>query len=422
MARKGLLRKNDPQTPSPRFKRIMKTMTKKIITERAHYMCPNMHFAIAIEIEAGFDEAKIKKTVDDLKMSHPLLMSVIEEDEYGNPIYVQKADIQVPVFIRENHTTWLADYDEVTSEGWNLRCDCLLRVIAYPKEKGTFLVFAAHHLLCDGMALWKLAASFADIYMGKKDVCRYEDRIIEAMDEFGGNLKTSFMVKCITSSANKKWRKAGKKVSYDGYRQFERNYLSNDSVKKTISSLGGDQLGALIDGCKANNVTVNDFLVAQMMVSQHTNRVVVGSDVRKLFNNYEEGSLGNYSSAYSIEVKKSGDVWSVAKAVSKAAGQIKNNPSREMLTLLLYASLDQNLLDAAPISALGGFESEAGLFVGDRLLGFRNGKNHTITNLGKHESESITRAYFVPPCSPSVKMIVGVITLNGVMNKVVCSR
>lgn len=91
------------------------------------------------------------------------------------------------------------------------------------------------------------------------------------------------------------------------------------------------------------------------------------------------------------------------------------------MTLALYNELDPKLLDAAAISALGGFESEAGLFVGDRLLGFKNPGNYTITNLGKLDSTLISDAFFVPPCSPSARKITGVITINGTMNMVECT-
>ena len=69
-------------------------------------------------------------------------------------------------------------------------------------------------------------------------------------------------------------------------------------------------------------------------------------------------------------------------------------------------------------SVLGDFESEAGLFVGDRMLGFKKRENHTITNLGKIESDIIENAFFIPPFSFSAKKMAGVITVNDKMNMI----
>lgn len=397
-------------------------MNKRIFTERAHFMCPNMHFGFAIEIDKSYDEDRIVQIIENLKDSHPLLSSVVSFHQEDNLIYEYKEKLEVPVFFKTDCANWLQDYEEVTANGWDLRKDCMLRVIAYPKGEKTFVVFAVHHLLCDGMAILQFAASFADIYVNASSCPRYEDRIIESFEEFDGRLKVPFIVKCITASANKKWKKAGKRVSYDLYREFEKQYYTHDTVKRTVYTIKKEELTAIHEHCKELGITVNDYLVAEMMVSEDTKKVIVGSNIRKYIKHYEEGSLGNYASAYSVEVKNTGDIWKVAKSVSEAIGKVKKNPQRELLTLALYTALDQNLLDAAAISALGGFVSEAGLFVGDRLLGFKEAKNHTITNLGRMESTIITDAYFIPPCSLSAKKIKGVITINGVMRVVEGSR
>lgn len=397
-------------------------MNKRIFTERAHFMCPNMHFGIAIEIEKLFDEDRISQVIEKLKNSHPLLSSVVSYDNEGYLVYEYRDIVEVPVFFKTDCSNWLQDYEEVTAKGWDLRNDCMLRVITYPKGEKTFVVFAVHHLLCDGMALLQLATNFADIYVNSSYCPVYEDRIIESIEDFGGRLKVPFIVKYIAGSANKKWRKSGKRVSYDFYREFEKEYYTNDTIERTVSTVNNEELTVIHERCKSLGITVNDYLVAEMMVSEDTHKVIVGLNIRKYLNHYEEGSLGNYSSAYSIEVNKTGDVWKVAKSVSGVIDKIKKNPQRELLTLALYTALDQNLLDAAAISALGSFASEAGLFVGDKLLGLKKAKNYTITNLGRIESTIIKDAYFVPPCSPSAKKIRGVITINGVMKIVESSR
>ena len=56
-------------------------MKKYLYTERAHYMCPNMHFGIMAEIGKELDTGKITKTIAVLKSAHSLMRSLIAEEE-----------------------------------------------------------------------------------------------------------------------------------------------------------------------------------------------------------------------------------------------------------------------------------------------------------------------------------------------------
>ena len=86
-----------------------------------------------------------------------------------------------------------------------------------------------------------------------------------------------------------------------------------------------------------------------------------------------------------------------------------------MLVLACYFEMSPTLLDAAAISALGGFESEAAKFVGGGMFGFTNPHSYSITNLGKLENPNIESLMFIPPASPAAKLTLGVVTLNGKM-------
>ena len=86
-----------------------------------------------------------------------------------------------------------------------------------------------------------------------------------------------------------------------------------------------------------------------------------------------------------------------------------------MLVLACYFDMTPTLLDAAAISALGGFDSKAGRFVGGGMFGFSQPKSYSITNLGKVDNNNIKSLMFIPPASPATKLTLGVVTLNGTM-------
>lgn len=81
--------------------------------------------------------------------------------------------------------------------------------------------------------------------------------------------------------------------------------------------------------------------------------------------------------------------------------------------------MNPGLLDAAAISAIGGFKSPAGEFVGGNMFGFKSRNGYSITNLGRFEDDAVDVAMFIPPASPAIKKTLGVLTTNGRM--VICS-
>ncbi|WP_248406133.1 hypothetical protein [Butyrivibrio fibrisolvens] len=62
---------------------------KYLYTERAHYMCPNMHFGIVAEIGAEFDANRIIESIGVLKSAHPLMRSLIAEEQEA-PEYIMR--------------------------------------------------------------------------------------------------------------------------------------------------------------------------------------------------------------------------------------------------------------------------------------------------------------------------------------------
>lgn len=95
--------------------------------------------------------------------------------------------------------------------------------------------------------------------------------------------------------------------------------------------------------------------------------------------------------------------------------QIQTHPTEEMLVLACYFAMEPTLIDAVAISSLGNFNSKAGKFAGDNMFGYALRNGHSITNLGKMESDSISEGFFIPPASPATRKTWGVLTVNGNM-------
>ena len=394
---------------------------KYLHTERAHYMCPNMHFGIVAEIVAEFDVNRIIESIDVLKSVHPLMRSLIAEEQGSSGIYYEEqSELEIPVMIKNTDDNWQIDYEAVSSSGWNVQKDALLKVFAYPSGSGTRVLFITHHLLCDGRGLLQLAQEFADYYVNGVKPHLVDEKLMESLDDLPDGSDLRFISKLLIKDSNKKWCKEGHKVSYDEYLKFESAYDSKQDLKREITNVDGEELDALLGLCRENGVSLNDYLVARMMIEECTDKVVIASDIRNKIKNYKKGALGNYATAFGVVVKKkSSEIMELAKAVDHEVRSIISKPDREMLVLSCYFNMDPELLDAIAISTLGSFESKAGRFVGSKMFGYEKCDGHCITNLGKVESNVISEAVFIPPASPANSKAWGVLTINKKMR--ICS-
>ena len=394
---------------------------KYLYTERAHYMCPNMHFGIVAEIGAEFDADRIIESIGVLKAAHPLMRSMIAEEQGNSRIYYEEhPELEIPVTIKEAGDNWQTDYETVSKAGWNVHEEALLKVFAYPSGSGTRVLFITHHLLCDGRGLLQLVQEFADHYANGALPHPVDEKLMESLDDLPGGSDLGFISKALIRYANKKWRKERHKVSYDEYLAFERDHDPKQDIKREIKNIDEEELDALLDLCRENGVSLNDYLIARMMIDEGVDKVVIASDIRNKIKNYKKGALGNYATAFGVVVKKrSSEIMELAGAVDHEVRSIISKPDREMLVLSCYFNMDPELLDAIAISTLGNFESKAGRFVGSRMFGYEKRDGHCITNLGRAESSVISEAVFIPPASPANRKAWGVLTINKKMR--ICS-
>lgn len=388
-----------------------------IRSERAHFMCPNMHFGIIIELSAAFDEAKLRDSVQKLAKVRPFLRCVIAAEGSMDTLYYKDTGASKTelVVLRNEDSLW-DDYKKISETAWNVFEEGMLKLYAYPKEKGMTLLFIAHHLLTDGRGLLELVQTFAGIYTTGISPDIAEERLIESIEDLPEKSALSGISRFLVKRANKQWKKENHAVSYAQYCAFAKEYGQMHPVEFEMYEMEREELQTIIQECRNHGVSVNDWLMAEMYLRTGTEKIIIAADIRDQLKNYNPGSLGNYSTAMGIVYKaKSTNVMETAKEVRKCVQKHMNNTRALMLVLACYFEMEPALLDAAAISALGGFNSRAAQFVGGGMFGMSSPKSHSITNLGKVEDEKIDSLVFIPPASPAAKFTLGVVTLNGVL-------
>ena len=380
-------------------------------------MCPNMHFGMLMEIEKEYDKVLLEATLDRMADAHPFLRSLISYEDGTDKLYYNVTDTsQIQFAVKEDIATLWTDYKEISKRDWNVFENGMLKVYVYPGQKEMTLLFIAHHLLVDGRGLMEIAQEFANDYVGGIKPSYADEVLIESIDDLPPKSALTGMSKFLVKQANRQWAKEKHLVSYEQYQKFAEEYSKNHPVSYNTYEVEEAAVADMAKLCKENGFSMNDLLMAKMYLQSKTEKIIIAADIRSKFTKYNQGALGNYSTAMGIHYKaKESDEITVAKEVHKAVQKHLKSNRALMLVLACYFEMTPTLLDAAAISALGGFESKAAKFVGSSMFGFGQPKSYSITNLGKVDNTNIKSLMFIPPASPAAKLTLGVVTLNGTM-------
>ena len=401
-----------------------------LYTERAHLMCPHMCFGIALSIDRPYDAALLQSAVDRLADAHPFLKALLGRDAASGAYTYRVTERSQAELLLMRAELPGADSPEVleafrrlTGRDWDLLREGMLKIAAWRMGEQTCLLLVFHHLLADGRGALGLAEELADCYALGRTPAFAPERLIASLEDMPAKARMPLVSRLLIRSANRRWARERQRVSYEAYHSFADQFLRADAVRCTLTRVSAEELGAMRQACHAHGVSVNDVLVARRMAEDGVRRLIIACDLRSRLAVYRAGALGNYSTAFSVEVRqKEKDLYALAQAVHRQVQRTMNRPAALWLVLQCYARLDPGLLDAAFLSCRGGFPSEAGKFIGSLFFGFGAASGHSITNLGSITSESIASAYFLPPASPAIRKIQGVLTVNGVMTICTCER
>ena len=388
-----------------------------IRSERAHFMCPNMHFGIVVRIAAEYKLENVQRTLKRIAAAHPVLNCMIAQDKNNELYYGYKGESTISLMVCEGKHEFWEDYYRIGKEEWNVFEKGLLKVFVYPENREEFqILFIAHHLLCDGRALLQLAVEFSDWYIENKNPMYVKEQLISSISDLPEKSSLSGISKVLVKRVNHLWRKEKQAVSYTEYEAFVKQFVKKNPFGYVRNSMPENRLLEIKELCHDRSVSVNDYLLAVLFQVTNTNKIVIGVDARRDIACYRSGAIANYSSAVGITYKnKNSEITQRVMEIHQLIEKYRNDKKKWLLVLACYLDMDANLIDAAAIATLGEFKSKVAQFVGSSMFGFSDGNGVSMTNLGSINNKNILSAVFIPPLSPSAKEVIGVLTTNGKM-------
>ncbi len=315
-----------------RYKHRKCNLMEYLFTERAHLMCPDMNFGIALKVKAEFDAVRIRRSFLTLAGAHPFLNALIGYEEKKNAYFYDiKDSSKVEINIQENELTSLdsleiiSEYESMTGYDWNLLNRGMLKASVWKMGRYTCFLLVFHHLLTDGKGALNLAKELAAVYADNVMPEDAPEKLISSVNDLPKDSRMPLVNKMLIDNTNRNWTiERNKPLTYKEYHEFAEDFVKSDRIVHYLKKTDKDEMSRIMSSCRDTGITINDLLLAKMYINEGIDKITVASDVRDKFDFCVPGSLGNFSTSFSVVVKKkSRDPYSLAKEVHKAVHKYK---------------------------------------------------------------------------------------------------
>ncbi len=142
-----------------------------------------------------------------------------------------------------------------------------------------------------------------------------------------------------------------------------------------------------------------------MMIGDSTGKVIMACDLRNCLDCYNEGTLGNYSTAFQLggTIERE-DPFVLVGAVHEQIQKMMNRHANLYLLRQCYTNLDPAVLDAAFISYCRDYPNKAGKIIGSIFSVLRRRKD-TVSRTSEASKEAASHRLFSfrRPLRPSGK-------------------
>lgn len=239
----------------------MEKKRKELMLEGTFLFDPSIYMKVVVTIEGEIGEEEICAAVKKAYTQNQTTMSKIVLDEEGRMYQEEMSETGCKVFVDKR------DWQEILRENERktFRIDEgeLIRTFVIPRENETDIFLMAHHVTCDGNALFLLAEDILDNLQGKEVTYRRTEVLTKNFAINRGNLQ--FAEKLGLKSISRKWRKEKRVLGWEDYYKVHEEFWKNKESELLFNTIEGDELERIKAESKSSGVTLNSYLVAKLM-------------------------------------------------------------------------------------------------------------------------------------------------------------
>ena len=247
------------------YKRAL-TPVERLLTRHPHCV-----LTMLVRIRGQVSETMVRDAVSKVRLRHPNLRSRIVEDEKGNPWLTSEGAGEIPVQAvhRESDDHWIGLVQEQCQVPFDFEVRPAARFFLLQSPAACELVILCHHIACDGLSLAFLARDLMQ-HLGDPDreVELLPDPVPIDSDTLPQSVSLNPVARFFVNRINKKWQE--EKVTFDreDYLNLTAAYWKRYQHQVLAVELSEAQTSALVERCRAEEVTVNSALTSAFVGAQ----------------------------------------------------------------------------------------------------------------------------------------------------------
>lgn len=388
-------------------------MKNEILSERPNLFEPDSYIGMVLHLTGNITCAQLKEAVQTAYEKNETTMSKIVLTSDGRAYYEKMCQSGCTAKVEHR------DYRELLVENkkkpFRLQDGELIRSFIIHNEKKITLLILAHHLAGDGKAITRFAKEVLDLLDGK-EVCYHTSDIITKADfEQRGSLPR--LIKLWVQRKNKKWKKTGRIFTWDDYEAIHETYWTAHDYKFQLISLDEEQLSELKHNARNEGVTVNSYLVAEIL-KQHVQQTVIGIPVSVREGNQAMNNMTSGIQIYYSYAKHKSIDWNARQIHKRIQKRLANKHIR-YLAISFVSEIAGSFVDGVIMQRHAMYQSRLTQRM-SKYMGY-SGKTRTqlgITNLGvveispKYKEFDVEEFLFLPPKVSYADYIIGISTFR----------
>ena len=344
----------------------------------------------------------LANAVSKVQQRHPNLRVRIEEDAEHRPWFTSEGVGEIPIEVvpRTSADQWIQVYHEACRVPFEFDTQPAIRFILVQSAAESELIIFCHHIICDGLSLAYLARDLM-VHLGDptREVEVLPDPVPIGLDNMPEEMSLNGIAKFFVNRINEKWQAESVFFDQEDYEDLNQAYWANYTHQMLPVELSEAQTTALVERCRAENVTVNSaltaaFVGAQVMVqgdSPDHRKIGVGASLRDRLPHPAGETMGFYAGAARLKFKydtRKG-FWDNARKLHR---KVQPRYANKLLfqDALAWCYLDPAILEAIHFKRLGGLVP-AHLSSHDKLAAFAQRDDVVLGVLKREKIDDLER-------------------------------
>ena len=406
---------------------------------RLLYRAPYCDILMMARFYGRISMESLETALSKARIKYPLLNSRILQDSNGNAEfafdYVHKFPIKI--FDKKSDADWIELAWDEQKIPFDLEKGPLIKFLLFEAIDTTDVVIICHHCICDGLSLIYLIKDIA-IFLDDTNAMVQPLPVPPAIipENLSVNISVGFvglLTKLLAKSLNHAWNKSKVLFTEQDYEHLYKEYWKKKNIGLMAFSLPKNTTTALIEKCRAKQVSVNSALTTAFSLAQYDlqgnkqsylKKALLAIDIRHLFKDNPGENFGFLAIGNEIYLPSGKDeFWSIAKKFNTKIKEMLADPKKFLSLMAPLDYIEPTLFDAIYFAESGTLKNKTATRFKNIILS-KTGKpkrSLDITNLGivKDYNSNLKTIFFIPIISSNYEKTLGIVTINGEMNIVI---